>query len=396
MAKLTLTELENLSRLLLSSENNNVELGLAILENHREAYPLLCRELVLIWQLHEDEEKRNQVEQILLSNYTKKQLFQWKKGFDAFRVIPNTYNYTPNVQRILQDHENIRTDYQVLIERNANYSLNYYVVGKRLHQRFKKHLDLAEAYYRIAFKSNPRHEDLLFYLAFLLDKSPKGYAEALQYYLTVEGVNPNSSATLNNIGLIYDNTGDTDQAYLYYHKALALNPNSALYIRNLASLCTTRMEGEVYKKEAKELLIRLLKLDNTSGSNWNSWADYLWNIEQDYDEAEAAYLKGLNVEPKNSLLLGNLGELYIDIRKDYDKGLQLYEESLDIKISSYRLVTMITLLVEHYKDYGTAKKHYQKLLALFAPNSIVRDRYLRDDQWAAFLAAEQILLKKVN
>ncbi|BDS10042.1 tetratricopeptide repeat protein [Aureispira anguillae] len=396
MAKLTLTELENLSRLLLSSNDTNVALGLEILKNHKEATPLLCRELILIWQLHHDLEKRIDVEQVLQAKYSGRQMEQWEKGFDVFRIVPTIYRYTPKVRRLVQDHENVRADYQALIERNAAYSLNYYLVGKKLHQTFKKHLDIAEIYYRIVLKTNPTHEDNLFYLAFLLDKSEEGYEEALKHYLTIESINPNSSATLNNIGLIYDNTGEYELAYKYYKKALTVHPNSTLHMRNLASLCTTRMDGAAYKKEAKTLLMKLLKIDAQSGSNWNSWADYLWNIEQNHDKAEEAYLKGLEVEPNNPWLIGNLGELYIDIRKQYEKGLDLYKQSLELKESPYRLVTMVTLLVDYYKDYALAKSYYKKLVALSPPNQITRNRYLRDDQWAAFLAAEKVLLNKLN
>lgn len=396
MAKLTLEELENLSRLLLSANENNVLLGLELLNLHKEAIPLLCRELVLIWQLHEDWEKRNAVEVILHSKYSSKKMNQWEKGFDLFRVVPTLYRYTPRVYRLIQDHENIRLDYQALIERNAMYSLQYYAVAKKLHQTFKKHLDIAEVYYRIVLKTNPTHEDNLFYLAFLLDKSESGYEEALKHYLTIESLNPKSSATLNNIGLIYDYLEQYSLAYEYYHKALTINPSSTLHMRNLACLCTTRMEGEDYKKEAKNLLQKLLKIDATSGANWNSWADYLWNVEHNYDRAEEAYLKGLEVDPQNSCLIGNLGELYIDIRKEQDRGLVLYKQSLKINNSPYRLVTIITLLVNHYEDYSLAKKYYKQLVALSPPQQIIRNRYLRDDQWNAFLVAEQILLDKLR
>ena len=87
-----------------------------------------------------------------------------------------------------------------------------------------------------------------------------------------------------------------------------------------------------------------------------------------------------------------MGELYIDIRKEYDKGFELYKKSLELNKSTYRLVTMITVLVEHYKDYNLARGYYRQLIQMFVSNKVVRDRYLKDEQWNAFLAAEQVLL----
>jgi len=396
MAKLTLKELENLSRLLLSPDDTSVELGVELLKNNRAAIPMLRRELILIWQLHEEFTFQAAIEEMLASKYTDKQLLDWEKGFAIFMELPSIYRYNMRVQELIKAHENIRADYQKLIERNPTYSLSYYAIAYKLHRRLEKHLDIAEMYYRIVLKANPRHEDTLFYLAYLLNSSESGNKESLELYLKVESINPTASATLNNIGLIYDHTDQLNLAYAYYNKALKITPNQTIYMRNLATLCTTRMQGGEYKERAKELLLRLLELEPNAGTNWNSWADYLWNVEYKYDEAEEAYLKGLEVEPNNAWLVGNLGELYIDIRRQYDKGLELYEKALEIKPSPYRLVTMITLLVNHYKKYGTAKDYYKQLIQRSSPDPIIRDRSLRDDQWEAFLAAEKVLLKELG
>jgi tetratricopeptide (TPR) repeat protein len=396
MAKLTLKELENLSRLLLSPDDTSVELGLELLKNNRTAIPMLRRELILIWQLHEEPNFRREIKKLLASKHTDKQLSEWAKGFAIFRELPSIYRYNMRVQELIKAHENIRTDYQKLIERNPSYSLSYYAVAHRLHRRLEKHTDIAELYYRIVLKANPKHEDSLFYLAFLLDKEEKGYKEALELYLKLETINPTASATFNNIGLIYDSMEQPDLAYAYYKKALKIDPDTTIYMRNLASMCTTRMEGAAYKKEAKDLLLHLIEVEPHSGTNWNTWADYLWNVEENHDAAEEAYLKGLRVAPENPWLVGNLGELYIDIRKQYDKGLELYKRSLELESSPYRLVTMVTLLVNQYKNYSVAKDYYKELVQLSSPNQIIRNRYLKESQWTDFLKAEKVLLNEIQ
>lgn len=396
MAKLTLKELENLSRLLLSPDDTSMELGLELLKNNKTAIPMLRRELILIWQLHEEPTFRNTIKKMLASKYNSRQLSDWSKGFAIFKELPSIYRYTIKVQELIQAHENVRTDYQKLIERNPTYSLRYYEIAYKLHRRLEKHLEMAEVYYRIVLKANPKEENTLFYLAFLLDKSEKGYQEALGLYLKVESINTKASAAFNNMGLIYDNINEFELAYTYFNKALKIQPDTTAYMRNLANLCTSRMVGASYQQEAKELLLQLIELEPRSGANWNSWADYLWNVEQKYDAVEEAYLKGIAVAPNSASLVGNLGELYIDIRKEYDKGLELYKRSLELKRSPYRLVTMVTLLVNQYKNYSDAKAYYKELVQLSLPNSILRNRYLRDDQWAAFLVAEKVLLQELS
>lgn len=396
MAKLTLEELANLSQLLLSTEDSNILLAFEIIKSHKEAILVLARELVVVWQMHHEADIKATARAILKTKCKLEQLKAWEKGFEIFSKIPNIYIYTPKAYEYIKNHENIRSDFQLFIEKNYNYALGYYLVAKRIHTNYKNHLELAELYYRIALKTNPLHDDLLFYLAFLLDKNEETYPEALQLYLKVESINSNHSAALNNIGVIYDNMNELELAYKYYSKALNLSPYYGLYLRNLGILCNNRLKGDEYKKQAKELLARLIKVEPGVATNWNSWADYLWNTENDYEAAEKAYLKGLEIDPQNHWLLGNLGELYIDIYKEYDKGLELYKKCLTIEETPYRMVTMVTVLVNHYQNYGDAKKYYKKLISISPPNQIIRNRYLRDDQWEAFLEAEKILKEKIK
>lgn len=396
MSKLNLHELNNLSKLLLSDDDSNIQLGLEIISNHPDAITILYRVLVVIWQMHDELEMRLAVEALLNKKYSSKKLDQIEAGFELFRLVPVSYKYSPKIQKLIKQHENIRMDYQQFIQQNKSYALKYYSVAKKLHQTFEKHLDLVECYYSIALKANPNHQDTLFYFAFLLDKHEDGLEEALSYYLKIESINNQSAAALNNAAVIYQKLKQYDAAYEYYKKALHINPNSTLYMNNLAGLCSSKMEGTAYKQEAKELLQRLIAIDPQSGKHWNTWADYLWNIEQDYPATLEAYQKGLEVAPKNPFLLGNLGELYIDIYKEYDKGIALYEQALIIKKTPYRLVTMITVLVLHYHEYSSAKEYYKELIALSPPQKIQRSNFLREDQWQAFLKAEALLKSKLK
>lgn len=395
MAKLTLKELQNLSNLLLSPEEQNVLLGLALLENHPESVPVVHKALVLIWQLNDHYPHSQAALTWLRTQYTPKELDQWQKAFELFTSIPRIYEYSLKVHRLLQAHENVRQDYQDLILQNHKYCLAYYQVGNQLERYLKKHLDLAETYYRIVLSSNPNHQSTLFRLAFMLDQHKNSRQESLSYYLRIEQIDPKDSAVINNIGCIHEQEKQFKLAYDYYKKAHQMLPNSNLYLRNLAKLCARRL-GEEYKSEAKTLLKRLIDQDPETGNNWNTWADYLWNTEHDYEAAEAAYLKGLKVDPKNAWLLGNLGEFYIDVRQEYDKGLDLYIRSLEQSESIYRFTTMVSLLVLHYKDFAQAKSYYQRLLAMVEDKEIPRDRDLTDRQWNDFIQAQQQLLQTIK
>lgn len=393
MEKLTKEAHYNLSQLLLSTDHRNVELGKELLKNYTDAVAILYRELILIWQLNEDQNIRKSSHQLLKTTFTKAELAVFKKGFNLFLKIADVYTYNAKVQKWIDAHEAIRMDYMPLIAQNSAYSLKYYDLAYRLHQYLETCLDLAEAYYRIALKGNPEHTSTLFYLAFLLSHSAlkDKKEEAVELYLKGLQIRPKNTAILTNLGTLYKQLKSFQLSYKYYSEALALKPNSGVYMGNLGKVCVL-MDGEKYQQEARELLGGATKVAPNSGLVWHRWANYLWLEEQDYDAAEAAYLSGLAVAPDDIDLIGNLGELYVDIRGEQDKGLELYKRALEIEFCTYRLITMVTLQVEHYKDYEQGKYYYEELVQFSLPNKITRDSSLTERQWTAFLKAEGLLL----
>ena len=99
MEKLTEEAHCNLSQLLLSTDNRNVELGKELLKNYTNAVSILYRELVLIWQLNEEEEIQKSSYQLLESSFSKTELAKLKKGFNLFFKITTVYEDTPKVQK---------------------------------------------------------------------------------------------------------------------------------------------------------------------------------------------------------------------------------------------------------------------------------------------------------
>lgn len=395
--KWNLKELENLSRLLLSEDENSLELGITLLTNApQNTVAILNRELILVAYLHPSEEWRPRVYAWLLELYGEHKMKVWNEGFKIFRQLKFYSEYSVAVRTLIIQHENIRENFAALVARNRHYGLRYSDIGKLLHYTFKEHLDLAEKYYRIALETNPNHESTLFYLAHLLQVENRGTTEEIiAYYERVIAINPKESNASLNLGFLYRKMGNNLKAYQYYKQALSVQPHNSTYLRNVASACIS-LRGASYEQEAYQILKDLTQSSPNDPLVWNSWADYLWNIAQKYKEAEAAYQRGLVIDPNNPYLLGNLGELYIDEMNRIEEGLALYEKALEKKELNYRLTVMVTALVQHKKNWAAAKKYYQKLLANSMNNKVEKDYSLRDDQWQAFLEAEQKLKERLR
>ena len=361
MAKLNLKELQNLSRLLLSDDTTNVELGLGLLHNNKEYVLVFSRELTLLYYFQDSLEIKETARVFLEEAQGAKKLFSFNNNFKIFSYLRYHYTYTPEVRKMFVDHENVLAQFYDMIIENRYYTLKYYDLAYKLHIHYNEQLEWAEKYYRMVLHSNPDHEKSLFYLAFLLNENTEYTEEALQLYLRVLAINPSESAACNNVGLIYDEWQQRDKAYEYFHMALTNHPDNKAYLRNLARTCV-KMDDIERKEEGKKILQELTEKHPKDGLIWNSWADYLWNVEHNYKATEEAYLQGLKVAPKNSYLLGNLGELYIDIYNRLDEGFMLYEEALAQQQSIYRLTTVVTAFVHKAQDWKKAKKYYQMLL----------------------------------
>jgi tetratricopeptide (TPR) repeat protein len=389
--KLNLQELANLSRLLLSEDESSLELGLTLLLNApKGTASVLNLELILVAYLHPNPNWQSKVYAWLLEAHGEQKMKVWNEGFKIFSQLRFYNEYTLAVRKLVIQHENIRGEFADLIANNRHYSLHYRDIGKLLHYQYKEHLDLVEIYYRIALAANPNDESTLFYLAHLLQvQRTAPVDEVISYYNQVLAINPKESNASLNLGLLYKKLGNYQKAYTCYKEALKIRPTSKVYLRNIASICI--LIGGDYIEEARQIIKDLTQTHPNDALVWNTWADYLWNSARKYREAEAAYQRGLVIEPDNAYLLGNLGELYIDELGEIDKGLELYEKSIRQEPLVYRLVVMITALVEHKKDWTRAKKYYQQLLASNINHKVERDYALRDDQWDSFLIAEQVL-----
>ena len=101
MDKLTEEELKNLSRLLVSSDDSNIELGLAILENNLDRIPVFHRELVLISNLHQNTIFKNLADDMLAIHYTAYMRNKWKKALRFLHDIRNTTEDSSKLQGLI-------------------------------------------------------------------------------------------------------------------------------------------------------------------------------------------------------------------------------------------------------------------------------------------------------
>ncbi|MCP4441789.1 MAG: tetratricopeptide repeat protein [Aureispira sp.] len=393
MAKrLSLEELNSLSRLLLSEDEVNIMLGLELLKNNPRVTGMVRRELILVSFFCEDKALQQQVIQLIIKSFGEKNYQKWTEGFDIFHQLPRLHRYSIQVQQLVAKFENIRPDYEQFILKNRFYSKRYHNIAYILDNRMKSMLPKAKEYYYVAHIGNPKDTEVLFDLAYLLSELNENNA-AIQYYEQIISLEPKNALAYCNLGNLYmDHLDDNPKAYECFLEAYKLDPKDIVYIQNLG-MASIYMNDQDIVLKGKSLLEEAITLDPHYSLSWNSLANYYWTQAHDYEQARATYLKGLGYDKNNYLMLFNLGEFYAEIDKNYEEAYQLCKTALKKDPSIYKLTYFIILLGEFMQNWSEVHDYYKQLLKLFPDRAVKRDSSITHEQWQRFLAIEQKLKK---
>jgi len=384
-------ELRNLSRLLISDDNNNIELGLTLLESQPSNSLHFIKELQLIASLHNNINFKNKAKRLLIQQLSKEKMQLLTEALSIVNDYRNYYDDSEKLQEKIHTFEQARPSLQVYLEQNTQYAYKLYKLGRYLHLTIEHYYPQAAAYYRTYLQCQPMHEDALYCLAYLLANEKETAQEAIGLYQKVLEINPKSPGAHNNIGHIYDrHQSNFKKALGYYEKAHQLAPQETRYHRNL-SHALYYLGGDENDQRAKALLQDALEIAPEQALNWKHWGDFLWNVDQDLQAAKKAYLQGLQHEPNNEIILSNLAELYIRLEM-YDIAYVIYQKGFKEKATPYSLAIVVSILVLHLDKLEEAKQYYLQLKEKL-DNVLTRPKTLKQSKWNKFLDAQRILFK---
>ncbi|MBI4442307.1 MAG: tetratricopeptide repeat protein [Acidobacteria bacterium] len=105
------------------------------------------------------------------------------------------------------------------------------------------------------------------------EQHPKTWPEAIRAYRKAVVLNPKAVGALNNLGTLYYNQGNLDQAVTYYEAALAVDPDYGLLRFNLGNVFDERNEWD----KARDCYEQAVRLDP-------SFADAHYNLALVYEK----------------------------------------------------------------------------------------------------------------
>lgn len=223
-----------------------------------------------------------------------------------------------------------------VIEQNDDKYIGYHYKGLFYFDIDDK--ELAIEYFEKAHKLGDNEIECLFNLGLLYDEL-KQYQNAIKYYLMVLEIDDEHFYANLNLGAIYQEQGDLNGAKEKALKAYMINPCKHYSCYNL---------GVVYA------------------------------LENDYEKAMYYYQEEVSKEDFCVDSFYNMGIIYKDYYKDYDKSIECYLLALNHNQLDYR----------YYYNLGCAyclKKDYEKAFDAFSSSQILNNnvkKYLLNDEEA--------------
>jgi len=391
-------EIENLSTLLTSPVEENLRIGLQILDNYPQHTQDVYRELLLIAYLCEFpmimEKGLKRLDKLL----DKEQFNYWQAHFKVFSLFYSLYSYEDFEKHwhFFEKHEAVRQEFMPLILSNKTYVQEYVYLGERIGDYYPPQYALAETYLKIAFQHAPSDIDAINRLGKFYRYKYNDYDQALSFFQKAQKVNPQNQVTLQEIILLYLYCfQDLEAAAATSRKALQSYPRNYFFQLWLADALMGLNTPESFP-EGEAIITQLSQQYPKRSSLWNVYGSRLWITAKRIQAAERIYLKGLEVNPNSYVIIGNLAELNALEHKNYAQAEAYYDKGFKINQNdTYHLGNCISLLVLHRQKYDKARTRYQLLRKLIGDTN-KKDPEFSEEQWKDFQAAEKILKTKFD
>ena len=175
--------------------------------------------------------------------------------------------------------------------------------------------------------------------------------KAEEIYLEILKTQPKNSDVYNFLGLIYLSKNSIKEAERYIRKAISINPNS-YYYENLSRL---------YEKEKKiEILEEALEKIDCGYEIYYLLGLAYKNIKN-FEKAEKAYLKAIELNPKNENITYNLASLYLLLNKP-QKAIEYFKKTIELNPNDIEAKYFLSLAYFRVKDYETGCKYFENRL----------------------------------
>ncbi len=212
--------------------------------------------------------------------------------------------------------------------------------------------------YKKAVSIKPDYVDAHFNLGNIFRETGDSNNAIISYKKIIE-ISPKHDSAMYNLGVTFQELGELDDAIEYYDKALIINPDNEKILLNLGFIYHELDELE----EALEYYERVLNLNPENVSTINNIAVIHREMGQVENSIEY-YKRAISIKPDYAEVFYNLGFIYQDLG-EIDKAIPYYETAISINDfpAAYHNLSYL-------KKYKANDKHLIRMKALISSTDL--------------------------
>ena len=175
------------------------------------------------------------------------------------------------------------------------------------------------------------------------------------------------------LGIAYNRFLDSENAIIYFNKALSIEPNSKNALHSLAILYDEKSQWE----NSDEIYIKLINTDNKDAQAYNNYAYSLVERNVNLDQALEMAKKAIEIEPENPSYLDTIGWVYFKL-SDFKKAKKYISQSVELNDKNAIVLEHLGDVLMETDETDEAVEFYKKALFIDQDNSRLKKKVLSD------------------
>lgn len=361
--------------------------------------------LILLWQIHPDEEIKDKALAHLSTLLEEAEKHQIETTFSVFQSIleflPWMGDYTTLQAENFAAFIKGKAHYESLIVESTILVEYYLDLGRKLYMMFDL-VDEAQVCFEGIVDYAPKNEEALYALGRLAERAHE-MDTALTYYEACIENNPKHIYGLLQLGILKASIfEDYKGAILCYDKVVEMEPFMAETHVRIAEAHYALKDI----KRARQFIDIALGINEYQEEALNLLGKIQWHHEEDITAAMETFEKGLDhqVHGDSGLLLASLGDLHNTHLGEYDKAKVYYEKSLKAEPRQGQTLRKLVVILENiYQDYGAISMCYETYFitektnaSLYVDYASFLVKYMHDYAFAKVQLEQALLIDSEN
>lgn len=317
--------------------------------------------LVLLWQVHSDEDIKNKAFEHLSQILGDSEKNEIEETFSVFKSIieflPWMGEYKDLQEVNFSKFIKNKDQYEGLLASSSVLVDSYLDLGRKLYMMFEL-ADQAQTCFEGIVQYNRNNDEALYALGRLAERNEK-MDEALDFYQRCIAINEEHVYGSLQLGILKATIlEDYEGAIEHYNKVIEIEPFMGETHVRIAEAHYALGDA----KRAKQFIAIALDINEYNEQALDLLGHIQWHYEEEIEEAMETFEKGLDhkIHGDSALLLASLGELHSAHLGEYDKARVYYEKSLKANVAQPDTLRKLIVILENiYQDYGAISTCYE-------------------------------------